>query len=336
MRTHQLVAELETLDSYQSYVDFLRALAQTGKVEAERLLRANAALSESVKVMAGEVFAAYAAAEVAKGSQPFASWGSACAALHGHQASAKALADRCLASTPTADPTAPVLLLVIGSNRGLCGSFHRNLIDEARKCVASYGHVKIACVGRHTRSALVRSFQDPSLFVPAADLEKSDGLTGLFRMDTAKTPIQPLSLQLLDWFMTLQPSPPSRLEVIYTDESTKASAVVTAPWLPVPLSAQMGAGTADPLGRSHILEPSAATVAAAMLEVRLRTELRSAILRSSVAEHRMRLQESTRAHHYLEEQSESTRALMRKTRREKITTELVGLLSGAEAYKDRE
>jgi F-type H+-transporting ATPase subunit gamma len=333
MRTHQLVAELETLDSYQSYVDFLRALAQTGKVEAERLLKANAALSESVTVMAGEVFATYAAAGPSTGSQTFASWESACAALHGHRASATALADRCLGPATPVSPTAPVLLLVIGSNRGLCGSFHRNLVEQTRQRATSYGHVKIACIGRHTRSALIRHFQDPALFVPAAELEKADGLTGLFRMDTAKSPIQPLSLQLLDWFMTLQPS---RLEVIHTNESPDATAVVTAPWLPIAESAQRGADTQDPLGRPRILEPSPATVAAAMLEVRLRTDLRSAILRSSVAEHRMRLQESTRAHHYLEEQSESTRALMRKTRREKITTELVGLLSGAEAYKERD
>jgi F-type H+-transporting ATPase subunit gamma len=330
MRTHQLTAELEAFESYKSYVEFLRSLAQTGMKGAKRAHQEHQDQWDAIDRICDHAFAQYIA-DRKNHRVSFTAWEDAL----GQNDFPPSVLDGCIGISETGNEEGAALLVVIGSNRGLCGRFHKNLIKEVSGFEQRFPTAKVLCIGSHTRSGLTRRPCGVRL-VPAADTpDKMDSLSGVYRIKPAVDIL--VGNVVLSLLHRLASRLISSVHLLYYPYSATPTVTPTIEQvLPIRTVAEADSRYHDPLlARWLILEPSPSAVAATLLVEKVKGRLLKAILGSSYTEHHLRLQNSTSAHAYLEDQVRATSALIRKTRRESITNELVGLLAGAEAYEER-
>jgi F-type H+-transporting ATPase subunit gamma len=224
------------------------------------------------------------------------------------------------------------LLIPMTADRGLCGSFNSTIIRATRRDIveleAGGKTVKLLCVGRKARDALrrdhgekiietVQDVQHPSLDFTKADAvaERVMALFDEGAFDVAT--------------------------VVYNHFRSAISQVVTRqqmiPFTP-PESGNEGGGEGDEsasaqlaAGAVYEFEPTEEEILAALLPNNLAVQIYRGLLESTASEHGARMTAMDNATRNAGEMIDSLTLVYNRTRQAAITTELIEIISGAEA-----
>lgn len=379
MNIQQIAEEIESLEIYRKFVDVTRSIAQVKELRVRALISRREPFWLAIQDAAYDSLEALRvtgeqnpeAAGHTQQCDPDGRWEQQCLSPSVSHPVAAAGAfpyadlQRCLAPMPSPSLAgqAPALIIVAGSNQGLCGDFHRKLMSSLERESAG----AVLCLGRRTRNSVAR-MRLPHLTLvprPVPGAGFADELSGLDSYPggstervsgTAQTPplhqpstahaVRLLAQTALAAFLNGRfmcaglPEdglPVSQVRIVYieaADRETARTAVVRVRQV-LPIETHLLAGRAeDCFGRRVLVEPSLSLGAAVLLPAYVESCIEHALLHSSRAEHAIRRQETTEASHSLEELIDQKSLEKRKARRERITRQLVELISAAEAYEE--
>ncbi|HOO99593.1 MAG TPA: ATP synthase F1 subunit gamma [Bacteroidales bacterium] len=216
-----------------------------------------------------------------------------------------------------------ILLIVVTSNRGLCGAFNSNVIKEARRLVSEKyedqfrkGNLFFMAIGKKGYDYLRK--QKLNLLPPRNEL--FNDLT----FDNASV----LAEEVMNSFLTGEFD---RVEIIYNRFRNAAMQDLTSElFLPLATepSGKTGSAPAD-----YIYEPSGEMIIKELIPKSLKIQFYKAVLNSFVAEHGARM---TAMHKATDNATEMIRDLTlqyNKARQAAITNQILEVVSGAEALK---
>lgn len=216
-----------------------------------------------------------------------------------------------------------MLLIVVTSNRGLCGPFNSNVIREAKRQIATTyeelnnnGKLDIYCIGKKGADHL-KKYKYNVTEVNAAIFDELtfENAAGIAR-------------SLMDQFTAKQYD---RIEVIYNQFKNAAVQVLTKEqYLPLipPVLEEEKSGQAD-----FIFEPGKKEIVTELLPKTLKIQMYKILIDSFAAEQGARM---TAMHQATENAKDMIRDLQltyNKARQAAITKELLEIVSGAEALK---
>ncbi len=222
---------------------------------------------------------------------------------------------------------ARVALLLITSNRGLCGAFNGNLIREARGRIEELeergSEVELHVVGRkgigyfryigHSLATKRQDIGDRPTAAHAAEL------------------MQPLMARFEDGEL-------DAVEVVFAKfNSPLSTPPAILPVLPVdPTAVGRGGGTAVGRARksaNYIFRPSAAEIVGTVLPLYLRNQMYRALVETAASEHGARRTAMKNATDNAGEMLDGLRRTYNRARQAQITQELAEIVGGAEAQK---
>lgn len=224
-------------------------------------------------------------------------------------------------------PVRHVLLVVITSNKGLCGAFNSNVIKQAqaridhfRNTLPADGSLRVISIGRKSSEMLARqkelnlTVRDEILDAPSFDT----------LAEMADTIMAEFSAKQIDY-----------VEVVYNQFKNSLTQVLsTDQLLPVvhkdykePSDLKV-AKTND-----YIYEPSKEEIVRSMVPLTLRSMLYRMVLDSLAAEHGARMNAMQKATDNATELLKDLRLSYNKARQAAITNEIIEIVSGSEALK---
>lgn len=217
-----------------------------------------------------------------------------------------------------------VLLVVITSDRGLCGAFNNNISSAAMKVArakAAEGKtVKILCVGRKGRDTFRRS----DFEIVAAYVNEM----GSFDFTLASR----IGAEVIGGYVG-----GAYDEVIMAFGKFISLARQEATLLPVlPLSpAEAGEAAAEPTGpkAEYIYEPSVEGLLAELLPRFINVQIYRGLLDTSASEHAARMRSMDNATRNCDDLVSSLTLVYNKARQAAITKELMDIVGGSEALK---
>ncbi len=222
----------------------------------------------------------------------------------------------------TERPVEKILLIVITSDRGLCGAFNSNLIKLARtriteKYAAQHkkGNVEIWSIGKKGYEYFVKNkykagseFKDIFLHLNFESVQKA-----------AQAAIRAFEEKRFD-----------AVEIVYSQFKNAATRqFIVEPFLPIPKTeAKKGAVKAD-----FIFDPTKESLIAELMPRILNTQLYKAVLDSNASEHGARMTAMDKASENANEMLRTLRISYNRARQAAITTELTEIVSGAAALQ---
>jgi len=219
--------------------------------------------------------------------------------------------------------TDKVLLIVITSNKGLCGAFNANIIKTTVRLIQEKytenqknGTLELICIGKKGSEFFSRRNYKV--------LERLDHIFDHLSFEQ----ISPLAERLISDFAQKRYD---HIEVIYNQFKNAASQYVTTEqYLPVVASEVTVATTSEP---DYIFEPGKEEIVGELLPKTLKIQLYKAILDSFAAEHGARMTAMHKATDNAQELLKNLRLSYNKARQAAITNEILEIVSGAEALK---
>jgi len=243
--------------------------------------------------------------------------------LHGILASLSASLENADDSvyTQQRDPE-KVLIVLISSNRGLCGGFNSNISKVAAKLVnekysdqLKQGNVQFLCIGKVGMRQL--KFHGMSV---------TDNKNDIFN----ELSFENISLIAMELMKSFEDGSYDRIEIVYNHFKNAAVQVQTSEqFLPVEIKKDQTVKT----NTNYIYEPSKENIIIELIPRILKIQLYKAILDSHAAEHGARL---TAMHSATDNATELLSHLTleyNKARQAAITGEILEIVSGAEALK---
>jgi len=223
-------------------------------------------------------------------------------------------------------PVQRVLLLVVTSNRGLCGPFNGNVIKAARayidenyREINQKGQLDLFTIGKKATDF----FRKNKFNVVNANNEIFDSLT--FANTTA------IAEGLMTAFATKKYD---KIEIIYNHFKNAGQQVLTIdqylPIIPVAAAAEAKATTQK---ADYIFEPEKSVLIRELLPKVLKVQLYKTILDSYAAEHGARMTAMSQATENAKDILKQLRLSYNKARQAAITKELLEIVSGAEALR---
>lgn len=219
-------------------------------------------------------------------------------------------------------PVERVLLIVITSDRGLCGAYNANLVKLAKQRISeSYanllakGNVTIWNIGKKGYENLTKAG------FPTQDTYKDIFLHLSFEQ------VQAAAQAAIEGF---QNKTFDHVEIIYSEFKNAATQrYVAETFLPIQKVQQVsGSKKAD-----FIFEPEKATLVAELMPKILNTQLYKAVLDCHASEHGARMTAMDKATENANELLKSLKISYNRARQAAITTELTEIVSGAAALK---
>ena len=215
-------------------------------------------------------------------------------------------------------PAQSVVLVVVTSNKGLCGAFNSNVLKLANQRIAHWraegAALRLVCIGKKASEQLSRQ----------KDLKVAsyDELLDSPSFDAIATLADTLMADFVDKSI-------DRVEVVYNQfRNSIAQDLVCEQWLPV------GAGgTKERGGNDYIFEPSKEEILREMIPLTLRSTFYRMILDSLAAEHGARMTAMQKATDNATELLKDLRLSYNKARQAAITNEIIEIVSGSEALK---
>ena len=216
-----------------------------------------------------------------------------------------------------------VLMVVITSDRGLCGAFNNTIITmamkQARKKAAEGKTVKILCVGRKCRDAFRRSeFEMVTAYVnemnsfdfTLASRIGAEVIGGYVNATYDEV------IMSFGKFVNLARQEPTQLTVL-------------------PLSAEEQGGADKPAesGAEYIYEPSVEGLLAELLPRFVNVQIYRGLLDTSASEHAARMKAMDNATRNCDDLVSSLTLVYNKARQAAITKELMDIVGGSEALK---
>ena len=224
-----------------------------------------------------------------------------------------------------------VLVVVITSNRGLCGGFNANVIKAANKLIREEylgKKVNVLCIGKKGADY----FKKTDLTLVGADVPQH--LNELF--DQLKfANVAPVAEKIMELFVS---GKFDKVELVYNQFKNAAVQITTQEqYLPVapPQKAFAGANT-SPLGKlggvkEYIFEPSKEYIVADLIPRSLKTQLFKALLDSLASEHGARMTAMHKATDNAGALIKELKLTYNKARQAAITNEILEIVGGAEA-----
>ncbi|ADH86577.1 ATP synthase F1 subunit gamma [Desulfurivibrio alkaliphilus] len=216
-----------------------------------------------------------------------------------------------------------VELVVITSDRGLCGSFNSNILRMAEKTMAALEgegkKVSLVCVGKKARNHFRRTGKVRQSY---ADI------MGTFQMFNARTIAQDAAGNFLS-------GEADEVRVIYgrfhSVAVQKPEQFELLPVKPMESSSEEGAGGGSQA--VYIYEPSQEEIMEVLLPMYLNVMVYHAMLEVSASEHAARMTAMDNATRACKDMIDNLTLVYNKTRQAGITGELMDIVGGAEALK---
>lgn len=214
-----------------------------------------------------------------------------------------------------------VVILLVTSERGLCGAFNVNLISTALRLAkakeAEGMSVRFVCVGRKGRDAVRKT--------PYEVLEAFTDVMGSFSY--------PLAMQLGALLSRLYTGHDAdEVYLVYSEFVSMTRQVATSlPLLPVSAApAQGGAAEGE-----YVYEPEAGALLAELLPRYVNVQVYRGLLDTSASENAARMAAMDNATRNCDELIASLTLLYNKTRQASITNDLMDIVGGANALQSQ-
>lgn len=218
-----------------------------------------------------------------------------------------------------------VLLVVVTSNRGLCGAFNANVIKKANQAIENTyakqlaeGKVQVITVGKKATSFFSKK-QSVEL------LSSHDELFGSLTFE-AVIPVAEKAMKLF------AEGKVDKVEFIYNQfKSAGTQLVLQEQFLPVlPPATNDKATNAS---QDYIFEPSKAEIVENLIPLSLKTQFFKVLLDSHAAEHGARMTAMHKATDNASDLLKNLKLSYNKARQAAITNEILEIVAGAEALK---
>ena len=213
-------------------------------------------------------------------------------------------------------PINNVLLIVITSDRGLCGGYNANVVKLAKATIAEkYPTQKITIwnIGKKGFESLSKSGYNTNADFKDIFLQLTFGNV----QAAAKAAMDAFSNKEFD-----------AIEIIYSEFKNAATQEFKAePFLPIPKMAKK----ANQKKTDFIFEPAKETLVAELMPKILNTQLFKAVLDANASEHGARMTAMDKASENANELLKSLKISYNRARQAAITTELTEIVSGAAA-----
>lgn len=219
-------------------------------------------------------------------------------------------------------PVQTVVLVVITSNKGLCGAFNSNVLKLAQQRIDHWRQEKAAiqliCIGKKASELLSRQ----------KDLKVSsyDVLLDSPSFDAIATLADTLLADFADKAI-------DRVELVYNQFKNSLSQVLSCEqFLPVEPKKDTGSKE-EKKNNDFIFEPSKEEILREMIPLTLRSTFYRVVLDSLAAEHGARMTAMQKATDNATELLKDLRLSYNKARQASITNEIIEIVSGSEALK---
>lgn len=222
-----------------------------------------------------------------------------------------------------------VLIVVITSNRGLCGAFNANMIKLALQLATEKygrqfdnGKVHFMPIGRKANDYFTK--------------KKIPVIEGNFNhlIDNATFEKTVLAAQVL--MNAFLDNSYDRIEIVYNQFKNAGVQINTAEeFLPIPklIKEKLGKGQLKPVRNDFIFEPSKEQIIKELIPNSLKVQLYKAILDSIASEHGARMTAMHKATDNATELIKDLTLQYNKARQASITNEILEIVSGAEALQ---
>jgi len=217
-----------------------------------------------------------------------------------------------------------VELIIITSDRGLCGSFNSNIIKLAEQKLKEYEAegktVSFICVGKKGFQILKKTGKVRKTY---ADI------MGTFQMFNARE----IATEVSEHFLADGGS--DRVELLFGEfKSVAVQRPATKEFLPVqPLEAAEGEESGPQISGEYIYEPSAEDIMDVLQPLYLNVMIYHAMLEVGASEHAARMTAMDNATNACNDMISNLTILYNKARQAAITAELMDIVGGAEALK---
>lgn len=222
----------------------------------------------------------------------------------------------------TVRPVDKVLVIVVTSDRGLCGGYNSNLIKLAKQTIQekypsqfSKGNVQVLPIGKKGYEHFTKN-----------GFKVVDNYWDIFT-DLSFERVQAAAKYAMNAFAAKETD---AVEVIYSEFKNAASQIFIAePFLPV----QKPADTGSKKKSDFIFEPNQAVLIAELMPKILNTQLYKAVLDANASEHGARMTAMDKASENANEMLRALKISYNRARQAAITTELTEIVSGAAALQ---
>jgi F-type H+-transporting ATPase subunit gamma len=220
-----------------------------------------------------------------------------------------------------------VMIVVVTSNRGLCGAFNTNINKEAQALVTekyakqrATGNVSMLFIGKKGFDYFRRRYNDITY--------NSDHVT-LFS-DLAYENVSLVSQKLMDDFSS---GKYDAIEIVYGRFKNAATTFPTAEqWLPVP-KMEVPAGGESKKKADYIFEPDQLTLLESLVPSILKLSFHKTLLDTHASEHGARMTAMDKATENAEDLMKALKIYYNKVRQDSITKELSEIVGGAAALE---
>lgn len=220
-----------------------------------------------------------------------------------------------------------VLLVVVTSNKGLCGAFNSNVIKQAQARIDYYksiatadqpAHLAMITIGKRCSEYFAKRFDNV--------VGSFDDLLDNALFDTVASLADDVMQQFCD-------KKYDRVELVYNQfKNSLVQILSTEQFLPIQPS-QSGKGAASGMANDYIYEPSKEDILREMIPLTLRSHFYRVILDSLASEHGARMNAMQKATDNATELLKELRLSYNKARQAAITNEIIEIVSGSEALK---
>ena len=224
-------------------------------------------------------------------------------------------------------PLRTVLMVVITSNKGLCGAFNSNVIKQAQQRIDHYrqalpadGILQVLSIGKKSSDMLARRKD--------IQLTAKDELLDNPSFDN----VAALADDIMKRFEEKQVD---LVEIVYNRFKNSLMQILsTEQWLPVETGKAVDSGNPAKTGNNdYIYEPSKEDIVRSMVPLTLRSNFYRMMLDSLASEHGARMNAMQNATDNADELLKDLRLSYNKARQASITNEIIEIVSGSEALK---
>ena len=216
-----------------------------------------------------------------------------------------------------------VELVIVTSDRGLCGSFNSNILKQAEKLIREYEtdgkKVTLVCVGKKGNAYFKKTGKVRIAF---------NDIMGNFQMYNARAIAQDVAANFLA-------GEADKVHVFFGKFMSIASQRPAQEVL-LPVQPEVEEGTETEAAASagdYIYEPSPTEIMDALLPLYMNVMIYHAMLETGASEHAARMTAMDNATRACKDMIDSLTLLYNKARQAGITAELMDIVGGAEALK---
>jgi F-type H+-transporting ATPase subunit gamma len=219
-------------------------------------------------------------------------------------------------------PVNKVLVILVTSDRGLCGGYNANLVKLAKQTIIdnyseqyNKGNVTVWGIGKKGGEAMLRG-----------GYKVNDAYRDLF-LKLSFESVQQASAAAMDAFVK---GDFDLIELVYSEFKNAATQIFKAErFLPIPKTVQTV--NASKTKADFIFEPGKEVLVAELMPKILNTQLFKAVLDANASEHGARMTAMDKASDNAQDLLKSLKIAYNRARQAAITTELTEIVSGAAA-----